>query len=95
MPAYVVVNVEVTDHVRYAEYKEMAPASIAKYGGRYIARGGQVDVREGDWIPQRLVLLEFPTMERARQWWESPEYADAKALRNATSRSQLVITEGL
>lgn len=95
MPAYVVVNVKVQDPVRYETYKKMAPASIAQYGGRYIARGGKVDVMEGDWIPERLVLLEFPSAERAREWWSSPEYADARALRHATSHSQLVITEGL
>jgi uncharacterized protein (DUF1330 family) len=95
MPAYVVVNVDVQDPVRYEEYKTLAPASIAQYGGRYIARGGAVEVLEGDWAPKRLVILEFPTMERARAWWTCAEYAGAKALRNATSHSQLVITEGL
>ena len=95
MPAYVVVNVRVKDPVRYENYKRMAPDSIAQYGGRYIARAGKVEVMEGDWIPERLVLLEFPSVERAREWWSSSEYADAKALRNATSHSQLVITEGL
>ena len=95
MPAYVVVNVRVKDPVRYEDYKKMAPASIAQYGGRYIARGGAVHVMEGDWKPERLVLLEFPSVERAREWWGCAEYADAKALRNATSDTQLVITEGL
>ena len=95
MPAYVVVNVEVKDPVRYEDYKQLAPASIAQYGGRYIARGGPVEVLEGDWTPKRLVILEFPTLERAREWWGCPEYADAKALRNATAHTQLVITEGL
>ena len=95
MPAYVVVNVRVKDPVRYEDYKKMAPASIAQYGGRYIARGGAVHVMEGDWTPERLVLLEFPSVERAREWWGCAEYADAKALRNATSDTQLVITEGL
>ena len=95
MPAYVVVNVRVKDPVRYEDYKKMAPASIAQYGGHYIARGGAVHVMEGDWKPERLVLLEFPSVERAREWWGCAEYADAKALRNATSDTQLVITEGL
>ena len=95
MPAYVVVNVDVRDPVRYEEYKTLAPASIAQYGGRYIARGGAVEVLEGDWAPKRLVIVEISTMERARAWWNCAEYAGAKALRNATSDSQLVITEGL
>jgi uncharacterized protein (DUF1330 family) len=95
LPAYVVVNVDVQDPVRYEDYKQLAPASIAQYGGRYIARGGRVEVMEGDWRPQRLVILEFPTVERAKEWWGCPEYAPAKAMRNATAHTQLVITEGL
>jgi len=95
VPAYVVVNVDVQDPVRYENYKKLAPASIAQYGGHYIARGGPVEVLEGDWAPKRLVILEFPTVERAKEWWGCPEYTDAKALRNATAHTQLVITEGL
>jgi uncharacterized protein (DUF1330 family) len=90
-----VVNVEVLDPVRYERYKQMAPPSIAAYGGRYIARGGAVEVREGDWQPRRLVILEFPDVARARAWWASPEYAEAKALRNGCARSELIILEGL
>lgn len=95
MPAYVVVNVEVLDSVPYEEYKRLVPASISVYGGRYIARGGAVDVCEGEWAPRRLVILEFPTAKQARAWWESPEYAPAKALRQSCSRADLVIVDGL
>lgn len=95
MSAYVVVNVDVHDPDRYEEYKKLAPASIEQYGGRYIARGGRVEVMEGDWTPKRLVILEFPSVERAKAWWAGSEYALAKAMRQATSHSQLVITEGL
>jgi uncharacterized protein (DUF1330 family) len=94
MAAYVVVNIEVLEPESYEEYKRLAPPSIRAYGGRYIARGGAVDVREGDWTPRRLVILEFPTVEQARAWWESPEYAPAKALRQRCARADLVITEG-
>jgi uncharacterized protein (DUF1330 family) len=95
MPAYVVVNVTVRDPGRYEEYKRLAPPSISVYGGRYVARGGGVEVREGAWSPARLVILEFPTVGQARAWWESPEYAPAKALRQSCADTQLVITEGL
>jgi len=95
MPAYVVVNIEVQDPVRYEEYKRLAPPSIAVYGGRYLARGAPVGVREGSWSPRRLVILEFPTLAQAQAWWESPEYAPAKALRQSCAGTQLVITEGL
>jgi uncharacterized protein (DUF1330 family) len=68
---------------------------VSAYGGRYAARGAPVDVREGGWSPSRLVILEFPDLERARAWWSSPEYAPAKALRQSCADTQLVITEGL
>jgi uncharacterized protein (DUF1330 family) len=95
MPAYVVVNVRVKDRVRYEDYKVMAPASIRAHGGRYIARGGRVDVMEGEWQPERLVLLEFPTLEKAKEWWGCDEYAGPKALRQATADTELVIVAGL
>jgi uncharacterized protein (DUF1330 family) len=95
MAAYVIVNVNVADPVRYEDYKRMVPPSLAAYGGRFAVRGGNVDVREGTWRPTRLVILEFPNAEQARAWYESPEYAEAKKLRHATSTADLVIVEGL
>jgi uncharacterized protein (DUF1330 family) len=95
MPAYLVVQVKVKDPVNYERYKGMAPASIAQYGGRYLARGGQTEILEGTWRPSRLVILEFPTMARAREWWNSPEYAEAKALRQATTETEMLLVEGL
>ena len=95
MPAYVVVNVRVNDPVRYTDYIRMAPASILAHGGRYIARGGKTEVLEGSWMPARMVILEFPTVERAKEWWNSPEYAAPKALRQATADTELIILEGL
>jgi uncharacterized protein (DUF1330 family) len=73
VPAYVIATVEVKDPVRYEDYKTLVPPSIAAFGGRFVARGGKTDVLEGDWNPNRLVILEFPTAERARQWYDSPE----------------------
>ena len=95
MPAYVVVEVNVKDPVTYERYKVLAPPSIAQYGGRYIARGGTTVVLEGDWKPKRLVILEFPTLERAREWWASPEYAPAKALRMSCTETDMVVIEGV
>jgi uncharacterized protein (DUF1330 family) len=95
MPAYVVVNVTVRDPQRYEEYKRLASPTVSAYGGRYVARGGPVDVREGAWAPSRLVILEFPSVEQARAWWDSPEYAPAKAVRQSCADTQLVITQGL
>ena len=95
MAAYVIVQVDVKDPVRYEDYKKMVPASLARYGGRFLVRGGKTHTMEGDWSPRRLVIVEFPSVEQAKAWWASPEYAEAKALRQATSESQLIIAEGL
>ena len=95
MPAYVVVDIAIHDPSTYDHYKTLAPPSIAQYGGRYIARGGATTVLEGDWRPERLVLLEFPDAERARAWWGSPEYAEAKALRQRAAATDMVLLEGL
>jgi uncharacterized protein (DUF1330 family) len=95
MAGYVIVNITIRDPVRYEEYKSLAAPTVSAYGGRYLVRGGAVDAREGAWTPSRLVVLEFPSMERARAWWDSPEYAPAKAIRQSCADSQLVITEGL
>ena len=95
MPAYVIAHIDVKDPVRYAEYIRMSPISIQKFGGRFIARGGKVESLEGTWQPKRLVLLEFPTIEAARDWYASDDYAPAKALRQATSTGDLVVIEGV
>ena len=94
MSAYIVVQINVTDPATYERYKELAPPSISKYGGRYIVRGGRSEILEGGWQPSRLVILEFPDMERAKAWWASPEYAEAKALRIEASDSEMLVIEG-
>lgn len=95
MPAYVIAHIDVKDPVRYEDYKKMSPISIEKFGGRFIARGGRTEVLEGAWQPKRLVLLEFPSVEVARQWWASDDYAPAKELRQATSQGDMIVVEGL
>jgi uncharacterized protein (DUF1330 family) len=95
MSAYVVVQVDVKDPSRYEAYKKLVPPSLEKYGGRFVVRGGAVHTMEGTWAPKRFVLVQFPSVEQAKAWWASPEYAEAKALRQATAESQLIIVEGL
>ena len=95
MAAYVVVEVEVQDRERYESYKQMVPASLAAYGGRFIVRGGRAETLEGEWTPERIVILEFPTVEQAKAWWSSAEYAEAKGLRQATARTQMIVVEGV
>ena len=95
MPAYLIVDITVKDSTAYDEYKKLAPSSIARYGGRYVARGGATEVLEGTWTPSRLVILEFPTTDQARAWWSSPEYAEAKLMRQRSSTTNMVLVEGL
>ena len=95
MSAYVIVDIDIHDADTYARYRDLAPPSIAAYGGRYLARGGETDTLEGEWRPERLVILEFPDMNAARAWWASPEYAEAKALRHASSHSEMLLVQGL
>jgi uncharacterized protein (DUF1330 family) len=95
MPAYVIADVEVLDATGYEEYRQKVPATITAYGGRYLARGGATEVLEGSWSPKRCVILEFPDMERFRAWWDSAEYVPLRRLRERTTRSHLVVTQGL
>jgi uncharacterized protein (DUF1330 family) len=95
MPAYIVVEIEVLDEERYENYKRMVPPTLAAHGGRFLVRGGVVETLEGTWSPGRLVILEFPSAERAKAWWGSDEYADARALRQATARTQMIVVEGV
>jgi uncharacterized protein (DUF1330 family) len=95
MPAYVVVQIAIQDAATYERYKELAPPSIATYGGRYLVRGGATEALEGSWRPRRLVILEFPSAEQARAWWASPEYAAAKALRHACACTEMLLVDGL
>ena len=94
MRAYVVVDITIHDPQTYDSYKDMAPASIAKYKGKYLVRGAKTTTLEGTWDPKRFVILEFPTADAARAWWNSPEYAAAKALRQSCSTTQMLLVEG-
>ena len=95
MPAYVIVQVDIRDAVAYERYKTLAPESIAAHGGKYIARGGQTEVLEGEWEPRRVVILEFEDVARARSWHESPEYREARTLRHSAAHSLMIVVEGL
>ncbi|MBW2494008.1 MAG: DUF1330 domain-containing protein [Deltaproteobacteria bacterium] len=95
MPAFVIVEIEVRDSEAYEGYKRLVPASLEAYGGRFVARGGATESLEGGWEPERIVVLEFPSLERARQWWNSPEYSEAKAIRLRAAKSRMIVTEGV
>lgn len=93
MPAYLVASIDITNPDGYRVYAEQVGSTIAAHGGRYLARGGPIEMLEGDWDPQRLVLLEFPTLDSAHAWYHSADYQRLKALRVDSSHSQLVLTD--
>ena len=95
MPAFVIVEIEVRDPEAYETSRSLGPTSLDAYGGKFIARGGATENLEGDWAPERIVVLEFPSLERARQWWGSPEYRDAKAIRMRAARTRMIATDGV
>lgn len=95
MAAYVIVDIDIHDPERYAVYRQMTPSSIAAYGGRFVVRGGAAETLEGTRAPGRIVVLEFESVERAKAWWASAEYAPAKALRQQTATTQMIVVEGV
>ncbi len=94
MAALVIVDIEIKDPVRYEEYKKLAGRTVTDFGGRYVVRGGKVEVLEGRRRPGRIVVLEFPTVERAKEWWRSEAYRPAKELRRGSARTEMILVEG-
>jgi uncharacterized protein (DUF1330 family) len=95
MRGYVIFEIEITNAERYEDYKKMVPPTVEKFGGKFVVRGGSVMPLEGGWAPKRLGIIEFSSVEQARAWYDSPEYAPAKKLRQETARSRLLIVEGI
>lgn len=95
MAAYFIVDVEVTDPAGFEEYRQLVPATLAQYGGRFLVRGGVTEQLEGDWQPRRVVVLEFPSLEQAKRWYHSEEYREPKALRFKTAKTNLILVEGV
>jgi uncharacterized protein (DUF1330 family) len=95
MTAYAIADIELIDSAGFEEYRQRVPATIAAYGGRYIARGGTTEVLEGTWSPKRCVILEFPSLAQLKAWWDSPEYRPVRAIRERTAKTNLIVTEGV
>jgi uncharacterized protein (DUF1330 family) len=94
MPGYIIVDVQVTDPEAYERYKAAVPATLAAYGGKFVVRGGRAENLEGDWQPNRIVVLEFDSVARAKAWWDSQEYAAPKRLRQSASVTRMILVEG-
>lgn len=95
MAAYIIVNIEITDPGRYKEYIKVAPASIAKFGGKYLVRGGLAEKLEGAWEPRRVVILEFDTFENAKAWWSCEAYSAPKKLRQSAAITNMILVKGI
>ncbi len=95
MSAFVIADITVNDPERYEEYKKLAPPAIAAYGGKYLARGGKSEKLEGHWEPDRIIILEFESLETAKKFINSPEYSEARALRHKTASSNMIVVEAL
>ncbi|HEY4372060.1 MAG TPA: DUF1330 domain-containing protein [Burkholderiales bacterium] len=95
MPAYAIVNIDVQDARAYEEYRSRSLATVQKFGGRFIVRGGQYEVREGDWVPKRVVVLEFPDMDTARRWYDSDTYQSIIPYRSGCAKTDMVLVEGV
>lgn len=94
MTAYVIADIQVTDPEHYEEYKQAVPQTIKEHGGKILARGGSIEVLEGHWKPGRVVIIEFESVEAAKEWWTSANYEGPKAIRHDSSKGSLVVIEG-
>lgn len=95
MPAYIIADVTTTDQATMDEYRKQVPATVAKYGGRFLVRGGAHETVEGTWKPNRLVIIEFPSLARAKEWYDCAEYKGPKDLRINAGRTNLVMVDGV
>jgi uncharacterized protein (DUF1330 family) len=95
MSALVLVEISIHDHDLYEEYKKHTLATIQKFSGRFVVRGAKTESLEGDWNPERLVILEFPSVQAAKDWWASPEYTIAKNIRYRAASSKMLVVESV
>jgi len=95
MKAYVIANIDVQDPVRYADYVKLTPGTIGPFGGKFIARGGRLEKLEGEMSANRVVVLEFPSFDQAKAWYDSENYRAARAIRQSASTGSLILVEGV
>lgn len=95
MAAFVLVEVNIHDPELYESYKKLTPGSLEPFGGRFVVRGAKTESLEGDWNPERLVILEFPSVEKAKAWWSSELYSKAKDIRYRAAHSKMLVVETL
>ena len=94
MAGYIIVDVEITHPTEYEEYRKKVMPTLEAFGGKFLVRGGASETLEGDWTSGRLVSLEFASVARAKEWWGSESYRPAKRMRQAASRTRMIVVEG-
>jgi uncharacterized protein (DUF1330 family) len=94
MAAYVIVDVSIHDERAYEAYRKLTPAAVSAYDGKFVVRGGKSETLEGEWQPERIVVLEFPNVARAKEWWNSELYSEAKAIRQRSASTKMIVVEG-
>ena len=94
MSAYVIVEVTIHDHSEYEKYKKLTPSAIAAFDGKFLVRGGETISLEGDWKPETIVVLEFPSVEKANEWWLSELYTEAKLIRQRAAYTKMILVQG-
>jgi len=95
MAAYIIADIEILDPEEYRNYAQHTQGTLDKYGGRFIVRGGQTETIEGDWQPKRVVVIEFPSMEQAKVWYNSPEYSAIAGIRQRSTHSRIILVQGV
>jgi uncharacterized protein (DUF1330 family) len=95
MSAYVIVEIDIVDPAGYEEYKKLAGATVEKYGGKYVIRGGAVETLEGNWKPKRIVVLQFDSMQRAKEWLNCEEYREPRKMRHRTAKTKMIVVESV
>jgi uncharacterized protein (DUF1330 family) len=93
--AYVIVEIDIVDPAGYEEYKKLAGATVERYGGKYVVRGGAAETLEGDWDPKRIVVLQFGSMQRAKDWLNCEEYREPRKMRHRTAKTKMIVVESV
>ena len=95
MAGYIVADIEITDPDEYQKYAQQTAATLERYGGKFLVRGGRSETLEGDWKTERLVILEFPSVEQAKKWYDSPEYSSIIGIRHRSAISKMLLVQGV
>ena len=95
MPAYVITELTTHDLEEIEKYRKLVPETVKSFNGKFIVRGGHTTTLEGDWKPERIVVIEFPTVSRAQEWWNSEAYSKARVIRQEAADAKMIIVEGV